>query len=158
MMKITILAMAGLKESYLREAAAEYQKRLGGYCSLKIIERPPVHLPEKPSEKEIAAALEKEGDDLLRLLPENAYVTVLCIEGRQYSSEAFAHTVEHCRNAGQEMVFVIGSSYGLAEKVKARGHAVSFSEMTFPHQLFRVMLLEQLYRAFRINSGGAYHK
>ena len=159
MIKITVIALASLKEKYLKDAAAEYIKRLGAYCDLKIIELDPVRLPEKPSDAEINSALEREAELILKKIPAGDYVVPLCIEGKQLSSEEFSGVLEQEMNIGRGVTFIIGSSCGLADNIKRRGDLkLSFSKMTFPHQLFRVMLLEQLYRAFKIISGGAYHK
>lgn len=159
MMKIKIIALGSLKEKYLREASAEYEKRLRGYCSLEIAEIEPVRLPDKPSEGEIAAALEKEAGLILKKIPDGSAVFALCIEGKSLSSTELAAEVASLRNMGRNLTFIIGSSCGLADKVKQKaGKKLSFSAMTFPHQLFRIMLLEQIYRAFKISEGGAYHK
>ena len=159
MIKITVIALASLKEKYLKDAAAEYIKRLGAYCDLKIIELDPVRLPEKPSDAEINSALEREAELILKKIPAGDYVVPLCIEGKQLSSEEFSGVLEQEMNIGRGVTFIIGSACGLADMVKRRADLrLSFSKMTFPHQLFRVMLLEQIYRAFKICSGGAYHK
>ena len=159
MIKITVIALASLKEKYLKDAAAEYIKRLGAYCDLKIIELDPVRLPEKPSDAEINSALEREAELILKKIPAGDYVVPLCIEGKQLSSEEFSGVLEQEMNIGRGVTFIIGSSCGLADMVKRRADLrLSFSKMTFPHQLFRVILLEQIYRAFKICSGGAYHK
>ena len=159
MIKITVIALASLKEKYLKDAAAEYTKRLSPYCDLKIIELDPVRLPEKPSDAEINSALEREAELILKKIPAGDYVVPLCIEGKQLSSEEFSGVLEQKMNIGRGVTFIIGSSCGLADMVKRRADLrLSFSKMTFPHQLFRVMLLEQIYRAFKICSGGAYHK
>ena len=159
MIKITVIALASLKEKYLKDAAAEYIKRLGAYCDLKIIELDPVRLPEKPSDAEINSALEREAELIAKKIPAGDYVVPLCIEGKQLSSEDFSGVLEQEMNIGRGITFIIGSSCGLADIIKRRADLkLSFSKMTFPHQLFRVMLLEQIYRAFKICSGGAYHK
>ena len=159
MMKITVIALASLKEKYLREAADEYIKRLGAFCDLKIIELDPVRLPEKPSSAEISAALCREAELIAKKIPAGDFVVPLCIEGKQFSSEEFAEILEKKMNIGRGVTFIIGSSCGLSDDIKRRADLkLSFSKMTFPHKLFRVMLLEQLYRAFKICSGGAYHK
>lgn len=159
MMKIKIIALGRLKEKYLREAAAEYEKRLSGYCSLETTEIEPVHLPDRPSQVEIEAALEKEAQLILKRIPDGSAVFALCIEGNCFSSEEFSEQIAEFRSMGRNLVFIIGSSCGLAEKVKKKADKrLSFSPMTFPHRLFRIMLLEQLYRAFKIIEGGAYHK
>ena len=151
MIKITVIALASLKEKYLKDAAAEYIKRLGAYCDLKIIELDPVRLPEKPSDAEINSALEREAELILKKIPAGDYVVPLCIEGKQLSSEEFSGVLEQEMNIGRGVTFIIGSSCGLADMVKRRADLrLSFSKMTFPHQLFRVMLLEQIYRAFKI--------
>lgn len=159
MIKITVIALASLKEKYLRDASAEYIKRLGAYCDLKIIELDPVRLPEKPSTAEIDSALSREAELILKKIPAGDVVIPLCIEGKQLSSEEFSGVIEEKMNIGRGVTFIIGSSCGLSESIKHRADLkLSFSKMTFPHQLFRVLLLEQIYRAFKICSGGAYHK
>ena len=159
MIKITVIALASLKEKYLRDASAEYGKRLGAYCNLKIIELDPVRLSDKPSSAEINSALSREAELILKKIPAGDFIVPLCIEGKQLSSEEFSGVIEEKMNIGRGVTFIIGSSCGLSESIKHRADLkLSFSKMTFPHQLFRVMLLEQIYRAFKICSGGAYHK
>lgn len=159
MIKVTVIAMAKLKEKYLREACAEYEKRLSRYCSLEVVEIEPVRLSEKPATSEIATALDREADAISKKIPANSTVVALCIEGKSLSSEEMAENIKSAVNMGKEMIFIIGSSYGLSEKIKKRADIkLSLSKMTFPHQLFRVMLLEQIYRSFKINEGGTYHK
>ena len=159
MIKVTLICLAKLKEKYLKDAVEEYKKRLSRYCSLDIIELEPVRLPEKPSDSEIQQALLKEADMILKKIPQSSEIYTLCIEGKELSSEQFARNIDTLQNAGKSLTFVIGSSYGIANKIKALSNfKLSFSKMTFPHQLFRVMLLEQIYRAFKINEGSAYHK
>lgn len=159
MIKITVIALASLKEKYLRDASAEYSKRLGAYCNLKIIELDPVRLSDKPSSAEINSALSREAELILKKIPAGDFIVSLCIEGKQLSSEEFSGVIEEKMNIGRGVTFIIGSSCGLSETIKHRADLkLSFSKMTFPHQLFRVMLLEQIYRAFKICSGGAYHK
>lgn len=160
MLGVTIICEAKLKEKYLRDASDEYVKRLGAYCRLNIIELSPKKLPENPSDSEIANALNAEGKEILSKIPSGAKVFSMCIEGKQLSSERLAREIDSCGVLGlSNVVFIIGSSYGLSDEVKKRSDfRLSMSEMTFPHQLARIMLLEQIYRAFRINSGGKYHK
>ena len=159
MIKITLICLGKLKEKYLKEACDEYTKRLSRYCSFEIAELEPVRLPEKPSTAEIDAALSKEAEMIIKKIPQNSDLYALCVEGKPLSSEAFAQNIATSQNVGKNVAFVIGSSYGLSEKIKALSKTrLSFSAMTFPHQLFRVMLLEQIYRAFKINEGGTYHK
>ncbi len=159
MIKITLIALGKLKEKYLRDAVDEYAKRLSRYCKLDIIELNPVNLPEKPSQSEIDSALAKEAEMIEKRIHENCIVTALCVEGKSLSSEKLSEFVESNTNNGKNMCFIIGSSYGLCDIIKKKADLrLSLSEMTFPHQLFRVMLLEQIYRAFKINEGGTYHK
>lgn len=159
MIKITLITLGKLKEKYLRDAVDEYAKRLSRYCKLEIIELSPINLPEKPSKSEIDAALLKEAEMIEKRIPENCIVTALCVEGKMLTSEKLAEFVEKNTNNGKNMCFIIGSSYGLCEEIKQRAESkLSLSAMTFPHQLFKVMLLEQIYRAFKINEGGTYHK
>lgn len=145
MVKVTLVCVGKLKEAYWRDAVAEYQKRLSRFCSFKIKE-----LAEGRSPAE-------EAEPILRAC--RGYTFVLAVEGRGCSSEAFAEKIKALADGGREMSFVIGSSCGLAPRVKAGAdELLSFSEMTFPHQLMRVVFLEQLYRAFMINAGAEYHK
>lgn len=159
MIKITLICLGKLKEKYLKEAVSEYLKRLSRYCSFDVVELEPIRLPEKPSQSEIDIALSKEADMIIKKLPQNCDVFTLCVEGKEFSSEKFAREIELSQNSGKNLAFIIGSSYGLSDKVKNISKVkLSFSQMTFPHQLFRVMLLEQIYRAFKINEGSTYHK
>lgn len=159
MIKVTIIALGKLKEKYLRDATAEYEKRLSRYCQLDIVEIEPIRLPEKPSPAEIDAALQKEAELIFKKIPKNSEVFALCVEGKQLSSEGLAQSVLNLSQQGKGITFIIGSSYGLSERVKQISQTrLSLSKMTFPHQLFRVMLLEQVYRAFKINEGSTYHK
>lgn len=159
MIKVTLIALGKLKEKYLREAVLEYEKRLSRYCDLEIIELKPVKLPDNPSKAQVDAALLKEAELIFKKLPKNAELYTLCVEGKQLSSEDFAEKIYDISSQGRGIAFVIGSSYGLSESVKTLSKTrLSLSKMTFPHQLFRVMLLEQVYRAFKINEGSTYHK
>ncbi|MBR7133809.1 MAG: 23S rRNA (pseudouridine(1915)-N(3))-methyltransferase RlmH [Clostridia bacterium] len=158
-MKINLITMGKLKEKYLCDAVGEYSKRLSRFCRLEICEIEPVRLPEKPSRGEIDAALEREAELITKkILPEST-VIALCVEGKGMTSEDLAQKIKKLSDTGRSISLIIGSSYGLAESVKTIADIrLSLSQMTFPHQLFRVMLLEQLYRAFKINEGSAYHK
>lgn len=161
MINVNIITVGKLKEAYLRDACAEYAKRLGGFCKLNITELPESKLPDSPSEKEIGNALSKEGKIIAELLSENnSYNVVMCIEGKQMPSEKLAEMIGRISAEGKSRFnFVIGSSFGISEEVKKLADLrLSMSEMTFPHQLARVMLLEQLYRSFQILNGGKYHK
>ncbi len=160
MLNVTILCVGRIKEKYFTEAIHEYQKRLSRYCKLEIIEVPDEPTPDNPSDKERALVLEKEGDRILKKIPDSAHVTALCIEGKQMASEKLAENLSSLAASGvSHRVFVIGGSMGLSDAVKKRADfKLSFSPMTFPHQLMRVILLEQIYRAFTISQGGKYHK
>ena len=159
MIKITLITLGKLKEKYLKDAVDEYAKRLSRYCKLEIVELNPINLPEKPSQSEIDAALLKEAELIEKRIPAEAFVTTLCVEGKTISSEGLADFVNTNTNSGKNMCFIIGSSYGLCPSIKQKSDLkLSLSAMTFPHQLFRVMLLEQIYRAFKINEGSTYHK
>ncbi|MCH5192997.1 MAG: 23S rRNA (pseudouridine(1915)-N(3))-methyltransferase RlmH [Oscillospiraceae bacterium] len=161
MLNVNIITVGKLKEAYLRDACAEYTKRLGGFCKLNITELPESKLSDSPSEKEIQNALSIEGKAIAAMLSEkNSYNISMCIEGKQMPSEKLAETVGRISVEGKSRLnFVIGSSFGISEEVKKLADLrLSMSEMTFPHQLARVMLLEQLYRSFQILNGGKYHK
>ena len=159
MIKLKLITLGKLKEKYLREASDEYVKRLSAYAKTEIIELEPVKPPESPSDAEIEKALLAEAEMIMKRLG-GALVTAMCIEGRQFSSEEFSKKLNTYINSGRgELVFIIGSSFGLHDKIKALADIkLSFSAMTFPHQLFRIMLLEQVYRSFKIAEGSRYHK
>ena len=160
MQKIRIIAMGKLTEPHYRAAAEEYVRRLSRFYAVTISELRVETLPNAPSEGDIAKALEKEAERILAEIPPRAAVAALCVEGKTMSSPAFADWIEKTGASGcGEICFIIGSSYGMAECVKRRADLrLSVSPMTFPHELFRVMLLEQIYRAGEINAGGKYHK
>ena len=160
MQKIRLIAMGRLTEAPLRASAELYQKRLSRFCSLSVAEPKPEPLPADPSPAEIERALGKEGTRILDEIPPRAAAVALCVEGKSMTSPAFAAWLDRTFSAGAgEICFLIGSSHGLSPEVKARADLrLSLSAMTFPHELFRVMLLEQLYRAYEINTGGKYHK
>lgn len=160
MLNITILSVGKLKESFYIEAVREYEKRLKGYCKLTLLELPEEKLPSTPSQAQINAALEKEAQLILSKLPKRATLVALCIEGKELSSEALAERFAQWATGGVSSVaLVIGGSYGLHPSVKQQAALrLSMSPMTFPHHLARVMLLEQVYRAFKINEGSLYHK
>jgi len=157
---VTLLCVGKLKEKYYTDAFAEYQKRLGAFCRFEAEELPEQRLSEDPSEKEIAAALDKEAAEIEKRIPAGAAVIALCVEGKPMSSPAFAAQLKAWMNAGKSrFCFIVGGSCGLSEKIKARADLrLSVSEMTFPHHLFRIMLAEQIYRAFSILEGSRYHK
>lgn len=159
-MNITILAVGKVKESFYREALSEYQKRLSRYCRLEIAEVADEPVPEKASFAEEELIKEREAKRILKRLRENSFVITLEITGKKLDSEKFAKKLEDLALAGKsQLVFVIGGSLGLHASVSAQADLkLSFSDLTFPHQLMRVILAEQIYRAFRINSGAPYHK
>ncbi|MCI2948415.1 23S rRNA (pseudouridine(1915)-N(3))-methyltransferase RlmH [Staphylococcus caledonicus] len=159
-MKITILAVGKLKEKYWKQAMSEYEKRLGPYSKIEIIEVPDEKAPENMSDKEIEQVKEKEGQRLLAKIKPQATVITLEIEGKMLSSEGLAKELQQRMTQGQsDFVFIIGGSNGLHDDVlKRSNYALSFSKMTFPHQMMRVVLIEQVYRAFKIMRGEAYHK
>lgn len=159
-MKITLVTVGKIKEKYLRDAVAEYAKRLASYCKLEIIEVADEKTSEHASEAEEETVRFREGERILKHVKEDAYVVTLEILGRQLSSEELADKIEELGVRGKShVVFVIGGSIGLGREVLKRSdYALSFSRMTFPHQLMRVILLEQIYRGFRIISGAPYHK
>ena len=149
-----------MRERFYMEAFEEYRKRLGAYCRFECVELAEQRLPEEPSAAQIRAALEKEAGEILRAVPQDAFLTALCVEGKQVPSEAVAELIAARENSGKpRLCFVIGGSFGLAESLKNRADLrLSMSKMTFPHHLARVMLAEQLYRGFKINQGSHYHK
>lgn len=159
-MKITILSVGKLKEKYWKQAIAEYEKRLGPYTKIELIEVPDEKAPENMSDKEIEQVKEKEGQRLLNKIKPQATVITLEIKGKMLSSEGLAKELQTRMTQGQsDFIFVIGGSNGLHQDVLQRSnYALSFSNMTFPHQMMRVILIEQIYRAFKIMRGEAYHK
>lgn len=159
-MTITIITVGKLKEKYLKDAIDEYSKRLTRYCKLDIIELPDEKTPDNASEKEELAIKEKEGQAILNKIKDNMFVIAMDLGGKQLTSEEFADYVHNLGVMGDSNIaFIIGGSLGISKSVLARAnYKLCFSKMTFPHQLFRVMLLEQVYRGFRIIKGEPYHK
>lgn len=157
-MTISLIVIGKLKEEYLRNACAEYIKRLGRYCTFELHELDECRLSDSPSDKEIAAALKKEAEQIKKYA--KGMIVPMCIEGKQLTSPELSEKITSAGVSGQSTVtFIIGSSFGLDPEIKAMGTLkLSMSKMTFPHQLARVMLLEQIYRAFQIAEGGKYHK
>ena len=159
MITVKLIATGNLKEKYLREAFAEYEKRLSGFCRFEMVELKEAKLYDDPSDTEIAAALEDEAKKIFAAMSPRANKIALCIEGKQYSSEEFAEILEDATQEHSEICLIIGSSHGLAESVKrAADLRLSFSKMTFPHQLARIICAEALYRGFNIIKGTKYHK
>lgn len=159
-MKCTVYCTGSLKEKYWKDAEAEYAKRMKRFGGWNVVELSEVALPENPSQKEIDTALKKEGEALLKKLPPQAYKIALCVEGKPCSSEQLAALVAQLPQKGKsEIALIIGSSHGLDEAVKTACHRrLSISPMTFPHQMMRVILAEQFYRAHKINANESYHK
>ena len=160
MLKITLITVGRLKEQYLRDAVKEYEKRLSTLCTLKNVEIDAAKLPDSPNESQIKQALDSEAERIIAAIPNGAFVIPMCIEGKQMDSEELSKKLSDIGVSGQSnVVFIIGGSYGLSDRVKQKAdYKLSMSKMTFPHQLARVMLLEQIYRAFKITQGGTYHK
>ena len=160
MQKVTILCVGKLKEKFYMDAAAEYAKRLSRYCKLELVELPEERLPEDPSPAQIEAALLKEAAAIRAKLPAGASLIALCVEGDLRSSEALARQMAAWASQGVgQLVFLIGGSFGLHPSIKGSAKLrLSMSPMTFPHHLARVMVLEQIYRAYQINAGTRYHK
>ena len=159
-MKITVITVGKIKEKYLKDAIAEYSKRLSRYCKLEILEVADEKTPDGASEIVEENIREKEGERILKLIKEDAYVITLEISGKMLTSEKLADRIETLGIQGKShLVFVIGGSIGLGrEGLRRSDYALSFSKMTFPHQLMRVILLEQIYRSYRIINGEPYHK
>ena len=156
---VRFITVGNLKESYLREAAAEYKKRLSGLCRVEEIELKEVRLPDDPSEAEIKKALAEEAKVILAAIPPRAYPIALCVEGKQMSSPDLSRKLESVTAECGTLCFIIGSSHGLALEVKAAAKLrLSVSELTFPHQLMRVILYEAVYRCYQIAKGSRYHK
>ena len=160
MFDITLIVMGKLKEKFYLSAAAEYEKRLKGYCSFKIIELPEHRLPEDPSPAEIQAGLDKEAELIFSKIPKNSWLCIFTPEGKILSSEEFAGKLKDVKNSGKSSgCFLIGSSFGISQKVKDKADfKLSMGKMTFPHHLARIMVLEQIYRAEAIQAGSKYHK
>lgn len=160
MFEITLITVGKLKEKFYLSAAAEYEKRLSGYCRFKILELPETKLPDDPSPAEISAGLEKEADLILSRIPKNTWFCTLTPEGKMLSSENLAQKLAEIKLSGKSSAcFLIGSSFGIAQRIKDKADfRLSMSPMTFPHHLARIMVLEQLYRAEAIQAGSKYHK
>ena len=160
MFEITLITMGKLKEKFYISAAAEYEKRMKGFCQFKLLELPEVRLPDNPSPAEISAGLEKEAELILVKIPKGSWFCTLTPEGKLLSSEALADKLASVKNAGKSSAcFLIGSSFGISPRIKEKADfKLSMSPMTFPHHLARIMVLEQLYRAESIQAGSKYHK
>lgn len=159
-MKITVVSVGKIKEAYFTNAIAEYRKRLSRYCKLDIIELPDEKTPDRASEAEETLIKQKEGERILKTLKDGAYVITLEIQGKMLTSEELSKKINHLGIQGKShIIFIIGGSLGLDKRVCEKADfALSFSKMTFPHQMMRMILLEQIYRGYRIVNGEPYHK
>lgn len=159
-MKITILCVGKVKEKFYRDAIAEFQKRLSRYCKLSIVEVSDEKTSEQASDREIELVKAKEGERILASIKDDGYIICLAIEGKEIDSVALSQKIDRLKVTGcSHIYFVIGGSLGLADEVLSKAdYKLSFSKLTFPHQLMRVILLEQIYRSFRISNNEPYHK
>ena len=160
MMNVQLIVLGKLKEKYMKDFAAEYEKRLSAYCKMTVVELETVKLSDNPSQSEIDNALQKETKMIKDKIPKNSYIFAMCIEGKQMSSEEFSQKLDDIALSGKNsVVFIIGSSFGLSNEIKGMSDfKFSMSKMTFPHKLARIMLTEQIYRGFSISNNGKYHK
>ncbi|MEG1632421.1 MAG: 23S rRNA (pseudouridine(1915)-N(3))-methyltransferase RlmH [Oscillospiraceae bacterium] len=160
MLAVKLIFVGKMREKYFSDAFAEYEKRLGAYCKLEISEIAEIRLAETPSEKEINSALAREAAEIEKQTPKGAYVVAMCVEGKKLGSTELAELIAARAGAGvSKLCFIVGGSFGLHDSLKGIADLrLSMSDMTFPHHLARVMLAEQLYRAFSINEGARYHK
>lgn len=159
MATVKFITVGTLKEDYLREAVSEYEKRLSGFCRVENINLKEYKLPQDPSDAEIQKALSEEARGIMAAMGERSYKVIMCVEGKQYSSEDLSEVLDKAFLRANEICFVIGSSHGLHDSVKSAGDLkLSISKLTFPHQLMRVILLESVYRCMNIIKGTKYHK
>ncbi|MCH5191280.1 MAG: 23S rRNA (pseudouridine(1915)-N(3))-methyltransferase RlmH [Oscillospiraceae bacterium] len=160
MMNVSLIVLGGLREKHMKELAAEYEKRLSGYCRLNVVEIDPVKLSDNPSQQEFLNALSKEARLIKEKIPKNAYVFAMCVEGKEISSTELSKKLDDIALGGKSAaVFIIGSSFGLSDEIKEQADfRLSMSKMTFPHKLARIMLTEQIYRGFSISNNAKYHK
>lgn len=155
-MNVTLIYVGSLKDQWIKEGCAEFEKRLSKYCSFSNVEIKQEKLSSSPSEGEIAAALEKEADAIIAAMPKKAMSVALCVEGKLYSSEELAELIER---QARDIVFIIGSTHGLSQRVKDMCDVkMSMSKMTLPHRMAKLFITEQIYRAFNINAGSHYHQ
>lgn len=160
MTTINLIYVGNIRENYLLAAVAEYEKRLSAYCRLVCTEIKEEKLPNDPSQAQTEAAMKKEGERILAVLPQKSKKIALCVEGKQLSSEEFSSLIKNAENSGfSQISFIIGGAFGLSEEVKkVCDFRLSLSKMTFTHRFARILLLEQIYRAENIAAGGKYHK
>lgn len=158
-MKINIICVGKIKEDFFKGAAAEYEKRLSRFCDISIINLPDKSIPENASESECQNVLKAEGELILKKIGKSDTVIALCVEGKMLTSEGLAEKIKDIQNYSSTIDFVIGGSLGLSQEVKNRADfKLSLSAMTFPHRIARIVLEEQIYRAFKINNNESYHK
>ena len=159
MIQLTLITVGTLKEDYLKDAVAEYKKRISQFAKIDDVNLKEIAIKNEDDKSEISRALDGEGDKILAAIPDGAYKIALCVEGRQYDSPELARVLDDAGSRTGKVALIIGSSHGLSDKVKATSDLkLSVSKMTFPHQLMRVILLEGLYRSFTITAGKRYHK
>lgn len=159
MINVTVIAVGKLREKYLRDGCGEYIKRLSAFCKLSVTEVNEEKIPDNPSPAQIEGVLKKEGERIIAKIPKGSFVIPLCIEGKEYSSPDFSHLLENIAMESPSVCFIIGGSFGLSDDVKKLGGTkLSFGKMTLPHQLARMVLLEQIYRGFSISNNLKYHK
>ncbi len=159
MATIRIITIGTLKEDYLRAAVSEYVKRISGFCKIEEVNLKEAKLPQDPSDGDIRRALTEEAKAIFAAMPERSYKIALCVEGKQFSSEELSAKIDSAFSQSNELCFIIGSSHGLSDSVKAAADLkLSVSKLTFPHQLMRVVLLESIYRCLNIIKGTKYHK
>lgn len=159
MLNVNIICVGNLKEKFFTDALSEYKKRLGRYCKFEVVELPEEKITDNVTQSQIDKTLKKEGEKILAKIGKSDFVVAMCIEGKQLSSEELSRKIEDISLTNSTVNFVIGGSWGLSDDVKKRADMrLSVSKMTFPHQLFRVMLAEQIYRAFSITANAKYHK
>lgn len=159
MINVTVIAVGKLKEKYLRDGCNEYIKRLGAFSKINVIEVDEEKVGDNPSDAQIKNVIEKEGQRIIKKIPKSSAVITLCIEGKEYSSPDFSKLIESISMNNSSICFIIGGSFGLSDEVKKMSIAkLSFGKMTLPHQLARMVLLEQIYRAFSISNNSKYHK
>lgn len=159
MIGVTIIAVGKIKDDWITRGIAEYSKRMSAYSKFEVFEIDEYKIPQKASQAQINTGLEKEGEKILSKIPQRSKVVAMCIEGRQMSSDILSDTLKDFSSNASRVVFIIGSSYGMSTKVKERADIkLSLSKMTFPHQLTRLILSEQIYRALSIQAGSQYHK
>lgn len=159
-LSVYLICVGKLKERFYIDAAAEYKKRLSGYCKFTLLELPEEKLPQNPTQGQVEQALWKEAQSITAKLPASSHLVAMCVEGKTQSSEQLAQMMESVQqSSAKHLVFVIGGSYGLHPYIKEKAAVrLSMSPMTFPHHLARIMLLEQIYRGFKIQEGSSYHK